>query len=89
MTKKEPIHDWEASPKELRRTIKFVNFQQALRAMNLIGEIAEKLNHHPDWYNSYNRLEICLSTHTEGKVTQLDYQMANEINALLKKHFSM
>lgn len=57
--------------------------------MNLIAAIAEKYNHHPDWSNTYNKLDISLQTHTENSVTKLDYTVAEEINKILKENFGI
>ena len=46
--------------------------------------IAEKMNHHPDWNNVYNRLEIKLNTHDAGGITDQDFQLAAKINELAK-----
>jgi 4a-hydroxytetrahydrobiopterin dehydratase len=81
------IKDWKQENKCLKRTIIFNDFKDALRAMNLIGEIAEKLNHHPNWSNCYNKLEIKLFTHTTGDITELDYLLASRINEVVSINF--
>ena len=47
--------------------------------MNRIGEVAEEMNHHPEWFNVYNKLNIRLSTHDQGGITQLDIDLAKTI----------
>ncbi len=44
-----------------------------------IGDVAEELNHHPDWFNSYNELNIKLGTHDVGGVTMKDFELASRI----------
>ena len=48
-----------------------------------IGEVAEELNHHPDWYNSYNKLNIKLSTHDVGGLTMNDFELASRIEEII------
>ncbi|MFT6716876.1 MAG: 4a-hydroxytetrahydrobiopterin dehydratase [Saprospiraceae bacterium] len=81
------IDDWTKENNYLIRTITFENFKEALHAMNLIGEVAEELNHHPNWSNSYNTLEIKLFTHTTDSVTDLDYTLASRINEIISEKF--
>lgn len=61
----------------------FENFVDAFAFMTRVALVAEKMNHHPDWRNVYNRVEIRLSTHEAGNVvTQKDYELANAIDNL-------
>lgn len=79
----ESLGKWEVIDAAIYRKIKFSNFQEALKAMNLIGEFAEKMNHHPDWRNVYGTLEITLSTHDEGGVTIKDIELAKKIDEIV------
>jgi 4a-hydroxytetrahydrobiopterin dehydratase len=81
------IDHWNQESNYLKRIIIFKDFKEALRAMRLIGEVAEELNHHPNWSNCYNTLEIKLFTHTTGTVTDLDYLLASRINDIVSKNF--
>ncbi len=58
-----------------------------LQARFLVGAatVIEKMNHHPDWSNVYNRVEVRLSTHDAGGVTQLDLDLAAQMEALAKR----
>lgn len=76
------IPGWIFNGKELERDLKFANFNKALEAMNKIGAIAEKMNHHPHWTNTYNRLNIKLSTHDVEGITDKDFALAKRINEL-------
>ncbi|HEY1047251.1 MAG TPA: 4a-hydroxytetrahydrobiopterin dehydratase [Bacteroidia bacterium] len=79
----EALNNWTIANASIYRKIKFSDFKEALKAMNSIGEEAEKMNHHPDWRNVYNTLEITLSTHDEGGVTTKDIELAKKIDEIL------
>jgi len=77
---------WVLENEELIRTFKFSNFKEAWFFMNQVAVIAEKLNHHPNWYNSFNLVEIRLNTHELGrKVTEKDWALAKEIDLIYSK----
>ncbi|WP_196260239.1 4a-hydroxytetrahydrobiopterin dehydratase [Pelagibacterium limicola] len=65
------------------RAFKFKDFSAAFGFMSRVALLAEAANHHPDWSNSYNRVDIALSTHDAGGITQKDLDLARAINALL------
>jgi 4a-hydroxytetrahydrobiopterin dehydratase len=50
--------------------------------MQKVAAAAEKMNHHPRWQNEYNMVEVWLSTHSEGKITDKDSQLAKEIDKI-------
>jgi 4a-hydroxytetrahydrobiopterin dehydratase len=81
------IDHWNQESNYLKRIIIFKDFKEALQAMRLIGEVAEELNHHPNWSNCHKTLEIKLFTHTTGAVTDLDYLLASRINDIVSKNF--
>ena len=74
---------WSGNAEGIQRDVQFKDFKAALAKMVEIGIVAEKLNHHPEWTNVYNRLTIKLSTHDAGGVTLKDFELAQEIEALL------
>ncbi|MCB1147102.1 MAG: 4a-hydroxytetrahydrobiopterin dehydratase [Leptospiraceae bacterium] len=76
------MQHWQqiASPPSLVRKFTFENFRDAFSFMTAIALEAEKMNHHPDWKNSYNVVEISLSTHSERAVTLKDEKLAQIIN---------
>lgn len=67
----------------LRRDFVFVDFEQAFSFMAAVAAIAESMNHHPDWSNSWNKVSISLRSHDVGKVTERDVELAERINALV------
>lgn len=58
----------------------FANFESAFNAMSEIAKKAEEMDHHPEWFNVYNRLEITLTTHDAGGVTSYDKELAEFID---------
>ena len=70
--------DWLLSPnmKEIKKEFKFENFVHAFGFMSKIALMAEKMNHHPEWKNVYNKVEITLTTHDKGGLTNLDLALA-------------
>lgn len=76
------LTDWEVTPQALKRLYVFSNFSEAWAFMSQVALLAEKLDHHPNWSNVYNRVEITLFTHDRGGVTELDAYMASEIEQL-------
>lgn len=77
------LKDWQVSSETLERSFKFTDFSEAWAFMNRVALLAEKLDHHPNWSNVYNQVEINLSTHDRGGVTTLDAQLAAAIEELL------
>ena len=76
---------WKEENNRLKRSFKFRDFTEAFAFMTRVAFIAEKLNHHPNWYNVYNTVEIELSTHDAGnKVTAKDKEMAEAIDKILE-----
>ena len=67
----------------LRKCFEFADFVAAFAWMTQVADIAERLNHHPEWRNIYNRVEVCLTTHDAGGLTELDIRMAQAMDDLL------
>ncbi len=75
---------WEQKDNKLYRKFRFKDFSEAFAFMTRVAIEAEKANHHPEWKNVYNTVEIWLSTHDAGDVvTQKDEKLAQKIDALL------
>ena len=76
---------WERVDGRQAITKKYVfgNFVEAFGWMTRAALEAEKIDHHPEWFNVYNRVEVWLTTHDAGGITQRDTDLAAEMNALL------
>lgn len=75
---------WKEQNNKLSRSFEFKNFSEAFAFMTRVAFLAEQHNHHPEWTNIYNRVEIYLSTHDAGGVvTDKDRALAADIDALI------
>lgn len=72
--------------KALARELLFADFATAFAFMIAVAAVAEELDHHPDWSNSWNRVSIRLSTHDRGGVTEFDLELARRIDRLAHAH---
>ena len=75
---------WAQDGPAIHRSFKFADFTAAWGFMTRVALMAEKANHHPDWSNSYNRVEVALTSHDAGGVTERDIALAKKINAALE-----
>lgn len=77
------LPDWEFSADEqaIKKVFKFSDFSEAWGFMNRAALLAEKIDHHPEWFNVYNRVEVRLTTHDADGVTILDIQMATAMES--------
>ena len=76
---------WKEKDNALVGEFGFKDFNEALEFVNKVGVIAENMQHHPDIYlHSYNKVNITLTTHDQGKVTEKDHNVADMIDRLLK-----
>ena len=78
----ENLKDWTLEEKTITRDFKFKTFVEAFSFMTAVALKAEKLDHHPDWSNSYNKVSISLTNHEAKGITQLDFDLANKIDRL-------
>ena len=77
---------WQEQNNQLVRNFTFRDFSEAFAFMVQVAILAEKHNHHPEWTNVYNKVEIRLSTHEAGNVvTEKDRKLAKAIDQLLDK----
>jgi 4a-hydroxytetrahydrobiopterin dehydratase len=65
----------------MRRSFKFADFNQAFGFMSRVALHAEKMDHHPEWFNVYNRVDVVLSTHDAGGISARDVALAKLIDA--------
>ena len=74
---------WQACAgrEAITRRLRFANFNAAFGFMARVAMFAEKLNHHPEWTNVYNRVDVVLTTHDAGGLTELDVRMAQFMDA--------
>lgn len=76
--------EWIHADNKLKRSFQFKNFTEAFGFMTKVALIAEKMDHHPTWTNTWNKVDIELSTHDAGNVvTEKDHKLAKAIGALL------
>ena len=66
----------------ITRTFKFKDFNEAFGFMARAALIAEKMDHHPEWFNVYNRVDVTLATHDAGGLTELDVELAAAMDRL-------
>ena len=72
-----PLEDRDA----IQKTFKFKTFNQAFGFMTRVALAADKMDHHPEWSNVYNRVDILLTTHSCGGLSELDLKLARKIDA--------
>lgn len=77
---------WTERDNALQREFTFAGFSEAFAFMTRVALVAEKMGHHPEWTNVYNRLTIRLSTHDAGNtVTEKDHRLAAAIDRIARK----
>ena len=79
----ESLPNWSAAEGRdaITRTFRFKDFNAAFGWMTRVALAAEKLDHHPEWFNVYNRVEVLLATHDADGVTELDVTLAKIMDA--------
>ena len=82
MTYMEIPEGWSGGADAITRQFKFDDFSQAWGFMTRVALLAEAANHHPDWRNVWNRVDIRLTTHDAGGLTQKDIDLARAIDKL-------
>jgi len=80
-TEKNP--SWIIDNKTIKKEFKFDNFIDAFGFMSKVAILSEKLDHHPDWQNTYNIVSINLTTHDKGGITTNDIKLAESIDKLI------
>ncbi len=78
-----PEWDYDEARDAITRSLAFADFVEAFGFMTQVALMAEKANHHPEWRNVYNRVEILLTTHDAGGLSGRDIEMAEAIDAIV------
>lgn len=76
------VSGWSLVPGKdaISKTFMFKDFNQAFGFMTRSALVAESMNHHPEWFNVYNRVEVTLNTHDAGGLTTLDFELAAKMD---------
>lgn len=76
------LEDWTLAEdgNAISRSFTFRNFSEAFAFMTRSALAAEKLDHHPEWFNVYKRVDVTLNTHDAGGLTELDFELARRMN---------
>jgi 4a-hydroxytetrahydrobiopterin dehydratase len=81
----ERLSGWTVKPGDrdaIQKTFRFEDFNAAFGFMTRVALKADKLDHHPEWFNVYNRVEVVLTTHDADGVTDLDLEMASFMDGI-------
>ena len=76
------LSGWERDGAAIRKQFKFEDFQGSVDFVNRITPVAEEMSHHPDICISWNTVDLTLSTHSEGGITENDFELAQQIDQL-------
>jgi len=76
--------DWDYHNNAIHAEFEFDNFKDCFSAMSRIAFECEALNHHPEWSNTYNMLNISLATHSANGVTEKDFKLAEAIETIVE-----
>ena len=76
------LDGWSLQNGKLSRDFKFANFIEAFGFMTRAAIEAEKMDHHPEWFNVYSKVSVQLVTHSANGITSLDVELATKMNAL-------
>ena len=79
------LNGWIITNGKLNRTFEFKDFNEAFGFMTRVAMEVEKLNHHPEWFNVYNKVKIELVTHDVNGISNYDFKLANIINILIER----
>ena len=77
------LEGWSLKDGKLFRSIQCQDFVAAWGFMSSVAILAEKMNHHPEWFNVYGRVDIFLTTHDAGGISERDFALAQQINERL------
>lgn len=79
------LPEWTVAGDRIKRSLRFADFAEAFGFMARVAVVAEKMDHHPEWSNVYNRVEIELTTHDAGGLSERDVELAKAIDGFVAK----
>ncbi len=82
------LSGWEVKDNKLHREFKFSDFAHAFGFMSTAAPLIEKMNHHPEWSNVYNRVSVDLTTHDAGGITPKDTELAKLLDTIYSTPFA-
>lgn len=77
---------WVSCDSSIETTFQFPDFVSAFAFMSEVALIAERMNHHPEWFNVYGTIRVTLRTHDAGGLTALDFRLAGAMNLAAARH---
>jgi 4a-hydroxytetrahydrobiopterin dehydratase len=81
----ERLSGWEIKNEKLHREYEFVDFAHAIGFLTTAAVLIEKRNHHPEWFNVYNRVSVDLTTHDAGGITHNDIELAQLLDSIAER----
>jgi 4a-hydroxytetrahydrobiopterin dehydratase len=86
LAKLKGLSGWNLNGEQIKKKFEFSSFSEAMRFVNRVADLAERADHHPDILINYRKVTIILSTHSEGGITQKDFNLAEQVEkeAVLK-----
>ena len=78
----EGLPGWQQAEDKIARVFRFPDFVTAFGWMSSVALVAESMNHHPEWRNVYGTVEVELTTHDAGGITELDFELARAMDRL-------
>ena len=79
------LPEWTVEGEHLKRSFRFRDFVEAFGFMARVALLAERADHHPEWFNVYRKVEVTLATHDVGGLSNLDVAMASKMDRLAGK----
>jgi 4a-hydroxytetrahydrobiopterin dehydratase len=79
LAKLKSLDGWSLEGKEIKKKYEFSSFADAMKFVNRVADLAERADHHPDILINYRRVTLTLSTHSEGGITQKDFDLVEQI----------
>ena len=79
---------WTIDGEHLKRSFRFADFSQAFAFMTRVALLAESHDHHPEWFNVYNRVDITMTTHDAGGLTEKDIAFARAADAAYQRYLA-